>query len=75
MLKYSFVWNNYGNSYIVRLEDGRTVLVNTKDNDIWVQQEAVLIQQGMWKNITENDVVKEEYEKISAILENHKDML
>jgi len=47
-MNYTIEYNNYGSSYVVKMEGDRYIMVNIASGTILEQELPILLQFGMW---------------------------
>lgn len=69
-MKFEILYNNMGDSYVVKLEDGRYVLVDTESGQYLCDDVDILCKFGMWDDVDSALVPDDIYEKIEKVLSN-----
>lgn len=66
-MKYTIEYNDYGPSYIVKMEADRYIMVNTEIEAVFEESLPILMKFGMWQD-QEELPSQEICQKIDAVL-------
>ena len=69
-MKYEAMYDNYADALIVKLLDGRQVLLNITMKEACVGECDDFRKNGMWEECTNADISKENHRLIEEILKN-----